>query len=154
MLKRLSISQRLMLFIPVLLKSLGALMWFGLATLHQNLIDDRKESLKQHVEVAKHIVEGWYQKEKSGQLTREQAQHEAREELWRLRFGEDYYYFVHRYDGLVMVQFNRKLEGTNRIDSTDPTGFPTIRRIIEASRQGGGFISYRASRAGGTVTDS
>jgi methyl-accepting chemotaxis protein len=125
-------------------------MWFGLATLRENLIEDRKEGVKQHVEIAKHLVDGWYQKEKSGQLTREQAQHEAREELRRVRFGQDEYFFVHRYDGVAIVVPNPKLEGTNRIETTDPTGFPTIRRIIEASRRGGGYLSYLIPRGGST----
>ena len=73
MLKKMPISYRLMLFVPILLLSLVTIVWFGLSELRSRLIDDRRDSLKSLVEVAHHVVDGWYQKEKSGALSREQA---------------------------------------------------------------------------------
>jgi hypothetical protein len=49
-LKRLSISYRLMLFMPVLLLSLAVTIWFGL--------EDRKELLKQLVQIAIVVMRG------------------------------------------------------------------------------------------------
>src|ERR1700735_3467347 len=125
MLKRLSISHRLMLFIPVLLVSLAVTIWFGLSELRQSLIEDRKEAIKQMVQIAVGTVDAWYQKEKSGQLGRDEAQKGARDALWSLRFGSNDYFFVLSYDGVELVQLDRKLEGQNRIDTIDPHGVHT-----------------------------
>src|SRR5882724_3718077 len=154
MLKRLSISNRLLLFIPVLLVSLAVTIWFGLSEIRSNLLEDRKDMIKQLVQVATTIVDGWYQKEKSGQLSREDAQKGARDELWRLRYADNNYLFIQRYDGLSMLQLDRSLEGKNRIDSTDPYGVPTVRRLVEAAQRGGGYVNYHATRTGGIASDA
>ncbi len=154
MLKRLSISNRLLLFIPVLLVSLAVTIWFGLSEIRSNLLEDRKDMIKQLVQVATTIVDGWYQKEKSGQLSHEDAQKGARDELWRLRYADNNYLFIQRYDGLSMLQLDRSLEGKNRIDSTDPYGVPTVRRLVEAAQRGGGYVYYHATRTGGVTSDA
>jgi methyl-accepting chemotaxis protein len=154
MLQRLSISHRLMLFIPVLLGSLAAVVGVGLTELRQSLVDDRKEAIKQLVQIADTVVAHWYEKETSGQLTREEAQKAARDELWRLRYADNNYFFVQRYDGVTEVQLKREMEGQNRLDVTDADGVPTVRRLIEAAQRGGGYVYYRAARAGGTAVDA
>ncbi|HLJ01184.1 MAG TPA: methyl-accepting chemotaxis protein [Bradyrhizobium sp.] len=151
---RLSISRRLMLFIPVLMVSLAIVIWFGLSELKSGLLQDRKESVKQLVQVGKIIIDEWYQKEKSGQMSRDDAQKGARDELWHLRYADNNYFFIQRYDGMSMLQLDRSLEGKNRIDSTDPYGVPTIRRLIEAAQRGGDFVLYHATRSGGTAVEA
>jgi methyl-accepting chemotaxis protein len=153
MLKRLSISRRLWLFIPVLLVSLAVVIWFGLTELRSSLLNDRKESIKQLVQVARNVVNGWYQKEKSGQLSHEDAQKGARDELWSLRFADNNYFFVQGYDGLSLVQLDRSLEDKNRIDIMDPYGVPTARRLIAAAQRGGDFVEYHGTRTGGVTSD-
>jgi methyl-accepting chemotaxis protein len=154
MLKRLSISLRLMLFMPMLLVTLAVTMWFVLGELRQNLMNDRRDETKQLVQVASGIVNTWYQKEKAGQLTTEQAQQGARDQLATIHFGADdsNYYFIQRYDGVTMLLPNRSMEGKNRLDATDPNGVPSVRRQIEEARSGGGFVYYATSRTGGTAT--
>ena len=153
MLKRMSISSRLLLFLPVLLTALLVVVWFGLSQLNQSLIDDRKEALKDLVQVGQSVVKTWHEREVAGQLTREQAQIGARDDLWRMRFADNNYFFVQRYDGVTMVQLNRELEGKNRIDVTDPDGVPTVRRQIEGAQRGGDYVYYRAPRTGGQSSD-
>ncbi len=150
---RLSISQRSMLFIPLLLLTLAAVTWQGLSEVRSGLMQDRKEELKNLVQVAIGIIDGWHQKEVSGQLTQEQAQQGARDELWRLRFGNNTYFFIQGYDGTTVLHIDRSLEGKNRIGTTDPDGVPTVRRQIEAAQRGGDYVYYRNPRTGGTATN-
>ena len=117
-----------MLFPPVLLAALCVIVFFGLAELRQSLIDDRKEAIKDLVQVAESTVKTWHARETSGQLTREQAQAGARDDLWRLRYADNNYFFVQRFDGTTMVQLNRELEGKDRSNVTDIDGVPTVRR--------------------------
>jgi len=153
MLKRLSISRRLLLFIPVLLVSLAGVVWFGLTELRSSLLEDRKEAIKQLVQVGRNVVEGWYQKEKSGQLSREDAQKGARDELWRLRYADNNYFFIQRYDGLSMLTPDRSQEGKNVLETLDPYGIPTARRLIDAAQHGGGYVYYHYARNGSSGAD-
>ncbi|KAA0595625.1 methyl-accepting chemotaxis protein [Azospirillum lipoferum] len=148
MLKNLRISHRLMLFIPLLLITLVIVTGFSLSVLKDSLLEDRKEQLRQTVGVVRGMVEGWYEKEKSGQLTREQAQQAARDQLRPLRFGAGDYFFATRYDGVTMVHVNPAFEGKNRLDFKTVDGVPTVRLQIEAAQRGGGFYSFRFPRSG------
>jgi methyl-accepting chemotaxis protein len=153
MLNRVSISSRLMLFMPVMLAALATIVFFGLAEVKRNLLDDRKDEVKNLVEVARGVVETWHERETSGQLTREQAQQAARDQLWHLRFADNNYFFIQRYDGTTELQLNRSLEGKNRIDAKDVDGVPTVQQQIAAAKRGGAFVSYRTGRTGGVGKD-
>jgi methyl-accepting chemotaxis protein len=147
LLKRLRISFRLMLFIPVLLLALCVSLWIGLDTLKRSLMSDRQEMTKELVQVGLGVVQSWYEKEKSGALSREQAQAGAREELRPFRFGDDNYFFTQRYDGVVVLNSNRAdLEGKNRIDAADQDGVHQVRLQVEAAQAGGGWVHYRYPR--------
>jgi methyl-accepting chemotaxis protein len=148
-LRRLSISYRLMLFIPLLLVALVAVVWFSLSVLKSSLIEDRKESVKQIVQVGQRAIADWHAKEISGQLTREQAQKAARDQLFGMRFGDNNYYVIMRYDGVTLLHTDRSLEGKNRIETRDSDGVYTVRSIIEAGKRGGDFVYYRTPRTGG-----
>jgi methyl-accepting chemotaxis protein len=115
---RFSISQRSMLFIPLLLLTLAVVTWLGLSEVRNGLMEDRKEELKSLVQVASGVVDNWYQKEVSGQMTREEAQKGARDELWHLRFGNNTYFFIQGYDGITVLHIDRSLEGKNRINTS------------------------------------
>jgi methyl-accepting chemotaxis protein len=155
MLKKLSINSRLMLFIPVLLLTLVVSMWFGLSQLRNNLLTARKDESMQLVQQATSIVNTWYQRQQAGELTEEQAQKGARDQLAKVRFGRDNtgYVFIQRYDGVTMLlPEHREQEGKNRIDVKDPNGVPQVRLQIEAAKRGGGFVYYAAPRTGGQGT--
>jgi len=147
LLKKLRISLRLMLFVPVLLLALCISLWIGLDTLKRSLMGDRQEMTKELVQVAQGVAQAWYERERSGALTREQAQEGAKEELRPFRFGDNNYFFIQRYDGVTILNPKRELEGKSRMDATDPDGVPNVRLQIEAARSGGGWVSYRFPRA-------
>ena len=72
---RMRISHRLLLLlVPVLLVTLVTTVWLGLSELRQSLLDDRKEAIKNIVQMAGHVLDIWYAKEKSGALSRDAAQ--------------------------------------------------------------------------------
>ena len=123
---RMRISNRLLLLIPVLLITLVMTVWLGLSELRQSLIGDRKEAIKNLVQVAGHVLDVWYAKEKSGALGRAAAQAGAVEELSQLRYADNNYFFAQNYDGVTVLQADRSLEGKNRIDAVDPDGVRTV----------------------------
>jgi methyl-accepting chemotaxis protein len=151
MLAKLRITHRLMLFIPVLVAALLVVVGMSLSVIGDNLLDSRKNELLQVSRVAQGMVESWYNKEKAGQLTREQAQLAAINELRGVRFGNGEYFFIQNFDGVTLMHAATPAnEGKNRLAYTDPDGVPTVRMQIELAKQGFGFYNYRASRIGST----
>jgi methyl-accepting chemotaxis protein len=147
---RMRISHRLLLLVPVLLITLVTTVWLGMSELRKSLLDDRREAVKNLVQVGSHVLEVWYAKEKSGALSREAAQKGAVEELFQLRFAANNYFFAQNYEGVTVLHADHALVGKNRLDTVDPDGVRTVVLQIEAAKHGGGFIYYRASRTGGT----
>jgi methyl-accepting chemotaxis protein len=147
---RMRISHRLLLLVPVLLASLLITVWLGLSELRKSMLEDRRDALKNLVQVAVHVLDVWYAKEKSGALSREAAQKGAVEELSQLRYANNNYFFAQNYDGVTVLHADRSLEGKNRINTVDPDGIRTVAVQIEAAKRGGDFTLLRASRGGGT----
>ena len=149
---RMRISHRLLLLVPVLLVTLVTTVWLGMSELRKSLIEDRKEAIKNLVQVGNHVLEIWYAKEKSGALSREAAQKGAVEELSKLRYANNNYFFAQAYDGTTVLHVDRALEGKNRLNTVDPDGVRTVGSQIDAAKRGGDFVYFRASRSGGTST--
>ena len=147
---RMRISHRLLLLVPVLLVTLVMTVWLGLSEMRQSLLDDRKETIKNLVQLGSHVIEFWYAKEKSGTLSRDAAQKGAVEELSKLRFADNNFFFAQNFDGVTVLHVDRSLEGKNRLDTVDPDGVRTVVRQIEIAKRGADFMYYRAARTGGT----
>ena len=135
-----------MLFVPLLLVPLAIVMAVGLTELRSNLMSEREQAVKELVDTARAIIDGWHDKEVAGTLTRDQAQTEARNQLARVRYGENAYFFIQSFDGTSVLALDRSTEGRKRIDATDPRGVPMIRLQIDAARRGGGFVRYSQPR--------
>jgi methyl-accepting chemotaxis protein len=151
-LRNLRISHQLVILTVVMLGILAASVVVGLRTLRTAMLEDRQEQIIRLVQVAEQIVETWQAREKAGELSREEAQNGALEQLRVIRFGaaKDYF-FVQRYDGVTLLNPNRELEGKNRLAVADSTGNPYVRGLIDAAMRGGGQVPYRFPRPGGTT---
>ena len=142
MFNRISISSRLTLLVPIYLLAIISAFAFCLYELRDNLIVDRQESTRQMVQVAQGILSRWQEKEASGQLTREQAQQGAHDELGALRYGQGNYIFVYNAEGDAVVALDHATEGKNLLGLTDAHGFHQVQRIVEVAKQGGGAVTY------------
>jgi len=151
LLDRLKIKQKLTLVLALSGLSLLAAVLLGGSILHQKMVSDREAQTKQLVEVALGIVRSWYDKAQSGSVTEEAAQAGAIAALRPLRYGNDGYFAINRYDGMTVLHSNKPaLERKYRMDVTDVDGVPHVRLQIEAARAGGGFVYFRFPRIGGT----
>jgi signal transduction histidine kinase len=149
LLNRLKIKQKLAVVLAVAAVALVGSVVSGAVALYQRMYFDRVEQTRQMVEAARGAVQSWYEKEQSGTLSESEAQARAIATLRGMRYGSDGYFAINTYDGVTMLHPNRpELEGTKRIDVTDPNGVPHVRLQIERARSGGGFIEYLFPRMG------
>ena len=97
--------------------------------------EDKKKVIREELEtltnLAYNLVESQHNQYRSGQISLEQAQHEARNGLKRVNVGETGYIFAMNTDGLLKAHIAR--EGENIYDEQDESGRHFIRAMIQAA---------------------
>lgn len=67
----------------------------------------------------------------------------ALNEISKIRFGQDGYFFVYDYDGTnIMHPINPSLVGKNLIENKSQKGVYYIKDLIEAAKKGGGTVIF------------
>ncbi|MFD2177228.1 cache domain-containing protein [Veronia pacifica] len=100
----------------------------------------KRQELKQYMELAMASIEPIYREAESDDLA---AQEKVKQRLRNLTFGEDGYFFAHRYDGTSLVlPYQSDIIGTNILEIEDQKGFKLLRALIDAAKDGGGFVQY------------
>ena len=148
-LDRLKIKAKLGLLLAVSALSLIATIVLGASFLHRELVADREDQTQRQVETAVSLVRSWYDREQSGELSEAQAQAGAIATLRPLRYGNNEYFFIQRYDGVVVLNPNLpKVEGQNRSAFRDADGVARVQLQIDTAKRGGGIVYYRMPRSG------
>ncbi len=107
--------------------------------------------IKTQVESAMSLVEGYYKKYESGEMTMEEAKKAAASAVRNLSYGEDGYFWIDTFEGVNVVLLGRDTEGTNRLEAVDEKGNFLIKDIIANGRkEGGGFSDYYFTKKGGS----
>lgn len=139
----LSFSRKLLLtFLGILLAS-ALMAGYVLNSLHYNLMDDRHQSIRQHVENAISLVKHFHQNVQDG-VSEEAAQQQALAAIRNLSYGEDGYFWVNDMDTLVLAHpIKPELEGTLQHAFQDSHGQFIFRNFVAvAANQKSGFVRY------------
>ncbi|MEP2629217.1 MAG: methyl-accepting chemotaxis protein [Rhizobiaceae bacterium] len=113
-------------------------------------IDLKEIELTHLTDVAMSIVQGYYDREQSGELTREEAQDGAASSLAALRYeGNNYYFVLNMQHVMVSHGVNPALVGRDFTDATDPNGVYLFREIVDSVRDGTpGVVWYQWAAPG------
>lgn len=98
------------------------------------------ENVKSEVQAALSIVQHYYDEEKNGTYTEEEAQSYAKEAVRAIRYNDDQggYIWIDATDGtLVMHPILSDQEGTNRMELEDCNGVKIMQKIMEVADDGG-----------------
>ncbi len=124
-----------------------------LYTLNSTLYEERRDMTKVVVQNAESIVQAYYEKELSGELTHQEATQGALEALNMLRFDGNNYVFGFTTEGrYILLPLRPEEVGKVVIDRQDKLGNHYIRDIIDAAVAGGGPATYYWNRPGATVS--
>src|ERR1700730_18132262 len=137
------------LLLAVLAVSLLAIIGFVLINDSQSqLFAQKKNDIRHIVETAAGIVADYDRGATAGEMTREQAQEQAKKALSAMRYEGQEYLFVATSEGVNIVNpAVPKLIGTNMINFRDPNGRPFVQELLEIAKNGGrGFDRYSFSR--------
>src|SRR5476651_1350049 len=119
--------------------------------IEDSILASKRAELKNYVEMAKSLIEPLYADGKGD----EAAQQRVLEELRKLSFGIDGYFFVYDRQGRSLMHARQsELVGKYLWNMTDPHGLPVIQALLKSAESGAGFQRYAWKKPStGQVTD-
>ena len=109
------------------------------------------EQIKTQVENVISLCQYIYKEYEAGKYTLDESKKFAAHQIRQLRYGDNGYFWVDRYDGTNVVLLGSKTEGTNRLETTDGNGYKMVKDIIRVGQQkDGGYTDYVFPKEGET----
>ncbi|POF32947.1 methyl-accepting chemotaxis protein [Roseibium marinum] len=129
-----------------------ALAGISLNSLKDAMLEERLVKIADITDTATKIAERYHELEKSGDLSKEEAQQRAVEAISAMRFenGENYI-FVFNYDSIAVSHAKASLIGTDLSGLKDANGVKIIPELVKLGRNGGGNLLYLWPRSGDDV---
>ena len=123
-----------------------ALYFLALPALRENMMAGKREMLRELTNATWQLIEGYEARERSGELTREEAQRRAIARVREMRYGpegKDYFWINDMHPRMVMHPYRADLEGTDVTDFPDENGKFLFREFVHvASQEGAGYVEY------------
>jgi methyl-accepting chemotaxis protein/methyl-accepting chemotaxis protein-3 (ribose and galactose sensor receptor) len=147
------LSTRLVLIVAGTVAGLAILAAYALHSLHSTMLDERKAGIRTTLLLSANVVNNFVAQEKSGKMTRDEAQERAKEALRGLRNGDDYV-FVRSGDKLLLslVHPDPRKEGKESDGGKLPNGMSLTDAYMEAlKRTDFAFVEVYTKRPQGNV---
>lgn len=121
---------------------------------YDTTMESYKSEIKSQVQSATSIFNYYYEQQKSGAMSEDEAKTSAMNTIRELRYGKDnagYFWIDDTNYNLVMHPVLSDQEGTNRKDLEDKNGVKIIQKIMEVADKGGYNEFYFTKSDGKTV---
>lgn len=119
-----------------------------------SMIDGYKMEIKAQVQGAIAIIQSYYDRSQSGELTEEEAQTMAKDAVRAMRYRDDAsgYLWIDGEDYVLVVHpILTEQEGNNRYDMTDQNGVKVTQNIVSTAQSGGGYNEFYFTKADGVT---
>ncbi|WP_137137069.1 methyl-accepting chemotaxis protein [Rhizobium sp. FKY42] len=143
--KAFGLQARLFLLVGLAAIILVAVMVISLLQSYSAVEAERKSALAAMNANAISLLKAAYDQEKSGKLTREQAQAEAKRVIGAMRYdnGSGYFWINDMQPRMVMHPIKPSLDGTDLTQNKDPNGKFLFVEMVKVVKAGGqGFVDY------------
>ncbi|ANI60430.1 cache domain-containing protein [Pseudomonas sp. GR 6-02] len=119
--------------------------------IEDSILASKRAELKNYVEMAQSLIAPLYDNGRGD----EHAQQQVLEELRKLSFGINGYFFVYDREGRSLMHARQsELVGQYLWDMKDPHGLPVIQALLKSAASGEGFQRYAWNKpSSGQVTD-
>ena len=110
--------------------------------------------IKSQVQGAKNVIQSYYDRSQSGELTEEEAKKMAAEAVRHMRYRDDAsgYIWIDGEDYvLVMHPILSEQEGDNRYELTDQNGVKVTQSVVAAAKAGGGYHEFYFTKSDGVT---
>ena len=146
--KNLKISHQLLTVVAVLMVAFATVTYYQIRTSIASIYAERYDMLRTQVESAISILQSYYELEKAGKLTREQAQTQAYATVAAIKFEPAGYIFGMTKDIVMTFHFNSKNVGTAQKGQPDKMGKLFREEIVANAQAGGGITEYHWEKPG------
>lgn len=126
----------------------------NMETYERAMYDGYRTEIKSEVQSAVAIIQGYYDRSQSGELSEAEAKRLACEDIRAMRYRDDStgYMWIDDTDYiLVMHPILPEQEGNNRYDLTDQNGIKIIQNIMKTANAGGGYNEFYFTKADGVT---
>jgi len=110
-------------------------------------LDRKREMIRELTNSAWNILAKLEHDEQEGLLTREQAQHQAIDQIKNLHYGQemkDYFWINDMHPRMVIHPYRTDLNGKDLTNYTDPEGKRVFVEFVNiVKKQGAGYVTYR-----------
>ncbi|MBV4473576.1 cache domain-containing protein [Pseudomonas sp. B2M1-30] len=119
--------------------------------IEDSILASKRAELKNYVEMAQSLIAPLYDDGRGDA----HAQQQVLEELRKLSFGINGYFFVYDHEGRSLMHARQsELVGQYLWDMKDPHGLPVIQALLKSAQSGEGFQRYAWNKpSSGQVTD-
>jgi len=146
----LTVVQRVSLLVVVAMAGLALLTAVALRDAHRHMTEGYERNVRSQVEVAHGLIAHFHALERSGAMSRANAQEAAKAALRGLRYqGNEYFWVNDSGPVMLMHPIRPDLEGTDLSQNRDPQGKYLFREFVRVARaDGAGFVDYLWPRPG------
>ncbi|MCM1046989.1 MAG: methyl-accepting chemotaxis protein [Clostridiales bacterium] len=126
----------------------------SLTSYEATMYDGYRREIKSEIQTSIAIIQSYYDRSQSGELTEEEAKEMAKEDIRYMRYRDDGsgYMWIDDTDyNLVMHPILPEQEGNNRYDLTDQNGVKIIQNIMKSANEGGGYNEFYFTKADGVT---
>ncbi len=120
----------------------------------ESMSDGYSMEIKSQVQGALAVVQSYYDRSQSGEITEEEAKEMAAEAVRAMRYRDDAsgYIWIDGADYiLVMHPILTEQEGDNRYDLTDQNGVKVTQSVVAAAKAGGGYNEFYFTKSDGVT---
>ncbi|MBP1852857.1 methyl-accepting chemotaxis protein [Rhizobium halophytocola] len=140
--KNLKISRQLFLLVMALVVGTAGLVYYQIQMATTAIYAERYGMLRTQVESALSIMQSYYDRQLSGELTEEQAKAQAFREITTIKYNPDGYIFAYDYDIVMRIHPVASKIGENGKGKGDQTGHLYRDEMVATGKAGGGIIDY------------
>ena len=121
--------------------------WLALEN-RQTIENERRDSIQYVVESVQNQIEALQERVAVGELSLEEAQQRAIDNMSSVSFGAGEYIFSFN-DDLLVISHPSREPGTDMTDYLDASGMALYPELLRVAQAGGGHVNYYSTRAGG-----
>ncbi|MDR6899108.1 methyl-accepting chemotaxis protein [Rhizobium miluonense] len=146
--KNLKIAHQLFALLGVLMAAFAVATYFQIRSQADSIYSDRFDMLRTQVESGISVLNQYYQREKSGEMTHEAAQAEAFKVLSHVSFAPAGYLFGFDYNVIQRIHPSPVNIGKDMSSQVDKNGTHFSKEMVEKGIKGGGRTIYYWNKPG------
>lgn len=151
--KNLKISQQLLLLVCAMMIAFAGLTYYQIRISVTSIYDERFDMLRTQVESGISVLDYYYKREQTGEMTHETAQAEAFKLLSRVKFEPAGYLIGFDYNVVQLFHPSPAFIGKNMSGALDKTGNRFAQSAVDKGKSGGGRTIYYWTKPGQAETE-